>query len=118
MEPNGEKYAAYWDPSSLLRQLAARNPPNDIAHLRAFLIISNRILGLHRSIDMARTLRCVSVHDGIPHVLVKRKGWKEFKWEQILSLPAFPHISPWHLMQTYVAQTTHEGTPGVLYFFH
>jgi hypothetical protein len=70
------------------------------------------LLGLHRSIDLTRTLRTVSFAGSVPFVLIKRKGWRSYKWEEVMSIPSHPHISPWHLMQKYVAMTSHLVPPG------
>ena len=49
---------------------------------------------------------------GKPFILVQRKGWLYHKWEQVVSLPTYPNISPWHLLQHYVAKTCQQGPPG------
>ena len=80
---NVEKYAAFWDPAPLLFKL--NNTPvlwNDAEHVKQRLIICCRLLQLHRSVDLARTLRNVAFAQGSPFLQVKRKGWKTYKWEK------------------------------------
>ena len=43
---------------------------------------------------------------------VRRKGWKLFKWERVVAVPECPTISPFHLLQRYVAVTRRQGKPG------
>ena len=55
--------------------------------------------------------------NGIPFIQIKRKGWKMHKWERVVSLHERPQISPFHLMQAYVATTKSHGKPGGVYCF-
>ena len=93
-----EKYGTFWDPSMLVRHLAA-TPMNwdDVTELRDRLVICCKLLCLHRSCDLAHVLRTVSLVDGKPFMLLRRKGWKSPRWERVVSLPHL--ILPWHLMQ-------------------
>ena len=50
--------------------------------------------------------------NGTPFMLIRRKGWKVPKWEQIISIPEAPSISPWHLIQKYVELTSVDVPPG------
>ena len=109
------KYATFWDASIFLKNLV--NEPLDwasVGAVRARLIICWRLLGLHRSVDLARLQRCVSLVGSTPFVLVRQKGWRTPKWEQVLSLPSLPSVSPWHLLQAYVALTATHAAPGDL----
>ena len=104
-----EKYATFWSPLSLLQQLVAeplRTSPTIVA-LRDILLICCRLLLLHRSIDLARVLRKTSVVDGVPFLLIQRKGWSQHKWGKILNLLHLTHVSPWHLIVQYVRATAH-----------
>ena len=105
-----QKYASFWDPSPLLAKLDLSARPlhlYSIDELRKRLIICWRILSLHRGVDLSRTQRTVSLVGGKIFVLVQRKGWQFPKWEEVISLPEKPHLSPWHLMQEYVRRTAH-----------
>jgi hypothetical protein len=86
--------------------------PEDIKGHRDRLILVMRLLALHRGIDLARSLRTISVLQSKAFILVQRKGWVVPKWEQIINLPHSPNISPWHLLQKYVHLTATLGTPG------
>jgi hypothetical protein len=110
---NVEKYATFWSPIDLLNQLAASPvDPSDTAALRDRLILCCRLLMLHRSIDLSRVKRTVSTVGTSHFVLIQRKGWKQHKWERIISLPHLQGISPWHLLLQYVAITSHLMLPG------
>jgi hypothetical protein len=50
--------------------------------------------------------------DGTPFILIRRKGWHNYKWEKVISIPDYPEISPWHLMVKYVNLTQRQGKPG------
>ena len=85
-----------------------------LEQLRSRLIIVLRLLLLHRSVDLSRVLRTLSKVGGKYFILVQRKGWKTHRWEEILSFPDTPSISPWHLVRAYVAKTANfvpEGSP-------
>ena len=109
---NIEKYSHFWDPLPLLMELASNCIPSDISTLRDTLIIASRLLCLYRSSDLANIKRVVSVVNEVPFIQIKRKGWKVHKWERVVSLPECPQISPFHLMQAYVAKTRSHGKPG------
>ena len=116
---NVEKYSTFWSPTALLKTLVDQPLPPcpSVSTLRDRLILCCKLLLLHRSVDLSRVLRTTSVVDGIPFLLVQRKGWRQHKWEKILSLPHLPHVSPWHLIVQYVQATSHlvpEGSPLVL----
>ena len=49
---------------------------------------------------------------GVPYVKVKRKGQKFPKWERMVALKDCPQISPFHLLQAYVAATANYVQPG------
>ena len=111
---NVEKYATFWAPHQLLQQLAGTplSSHASLGDVRDRLILTWRLLGLYRSVDLARTVRTLSLFDGTPFVQVQRKCWTSHKWERVLRLPSLPHISPWHLMQKYVQLTAHLVPPG------
>ena len=83
---NVEKYGTFWDAEPVLRKLAGEplEPPDAneknfkafILRLRARLIVVSRLLCLFRSIDLANMTRTVSVVQGKPFILLKRKGCK------------------------------------------
>ena len=99
------KYAHFWNPQALVRQLVDTPLMDDTNHLRTRLILCCRIFCLHRSIDLARVLRSLSFVDDKAFVLIKRKGWHCHQWEQMISIPDCPSISPLHLMIKYVNLT-------------
>ena len=101
-----EKYATFWDPSKIIRRLA-QSTPRTVRQLRDRVILCSRLFGLHRSIDLARKFRTVSVVDGRYFLKVQRKGWKTPRWEEVVSIPEHENISPWHFIRSYVAQTAH-----------
>jgi hypothetical protein len=112
---NIEKYASFWDPLPLLRALQAQSLDTlkrDISSLRTQLILCCRLLCLYRSSDLANLQRVVSVLGKVPYIKIRRKGQKIFKWERVVSLPQFPQISPFHLLQLYVSLTRKMGKPG------
>jgi hypothetical protein len=110
---NVQKYASFWDAGQVLQALAATQlKPGDVGALRDRLILCCRLLALHRGVDLSRVVRTVSMVQGQPYILLKRKGWKTFKWEQVISLPHHPGISPWHLLQAYVQATHGQCHPG------
>ena len=112
---NIEKYATFWNPVTIVKRLATTPLSWDnIVELRDRLIIVSRIFCLLRSVDLSRLLRTVSVVHGTPYMLVQRKGWKVHKWEQSISLPSVPAISPGHLIQKYVDLTSNYVSPGPL----
>ena len=79
--------------------------------VRDRLMVVLRLVQLMRSIDLARTLRCTASEGGLHYFLVQRKGSNHFAWESFVELED-PSISPWHLAQRYVAQTSHQVKPG------
>ena len=111
---NVQKYASFWDANPILQAMADYHMTDltDLASVRDRLIISFRLLMLHRGVDLQRTLRSISFAQGSPFILVKRKGWKNYKWEQVISLPQHESISPFHLLKKYVALTASHGHPG------
>ena len=99
------KYASFWDASPVLEHLAAVSTPlgsMPLETLRSHLILTCRLLCLHRGIDLARTVRTVSFVGARPFVLLQRKGWTKPRWEELLVLDSCPILSPWHLMRAYV----------------
>ena len=111
------KYGAFWSAEPLLQQLLHATPTSSInlmplCELRLQLILVCRLLMLHRGIDLSRVLRTVSVLGGRPFMKIQRKGWKAHQWEEILSIPETKIISPWHLVQEYVARTSGKVPPG------
>ena len=109
-----EKYACFWSAGELLQALAAEPlaPDPSIASLRDRLILCCKLLLLHRSVDLSRVLRTTSMVGDSPFLMIQRKGWRQHKWEKILSLPSLPHISPWHLIVQYVNKTQFMAKPG------
>lgn len=113
------KYSSFFDAGKLLLSLEQEGLNwQSISELRTRLIVTWRLLHLHRSIDLQRTLRVISwVGEGEEKqyfILVQRKGWKHPRWEEILSLPERKEISPLHILVQYVRLTssmTKECTP-------
>ena len=68
----------------------------------------------HRGINLSRTLRTLSVVDGVPLILLRRKGWPHPKWEQLLKYDEIPCLSPFHVMQAYVQKTSFVAPGGPL----
>ena len=110
---NVEKYATFWNPETIVRSMAASTLDwHNVVELRNRLIFVCKLLCLHRSIDLSRLLRTVSVVNGTPFMLIQRKGWKTHKWEEIISISSAPSISPWHLIKKYVELTSNLVPPG------
>ena len=112
-----EKYACFWDARPVLLKLAETpfsffDDPSHLVDLRTQLILVARLLCLYRSVDLAQALRTCSVLHSKPFLKIKRKGQRFAKWERVLSVLDFPQISPFHLMQKYVALTRFQGKPG------
>ena len=84
----------------------------DVSAVRVRLILTCRLITLHRGIDLSRMKRTVSVVNGRPFIKLRRKGWKVENWEQIIALPELPCLSPWHLIQHYVSVNRLHGNPG------
>ena len=106
------KYAHFWNPRHLVRQLVDTPLNDSIDDMRTRLILCCRLFCLHRSIDLATVLRSLSFIDDKAFVLIKRKGWHCYNWEQMISIPDCPSISPLHLMIRYVTLTRLQGKPG------
>ena len=109
------KYASFWCPEPILRGLLeATKSLNALSlpDLRLSLLLSLRLLQLCRGIDLANILRTVSFVQNRPFIRIKRKGWRTHRWEEVISLEGSPPISPWHLLQEYVARTTGQSPPG------
>jgi hypothetical protein len=104
-----QKYATFWDPSPILQSLSQRPPLQHMSleMLRESLILTWRLLALHRGVDLSRTSRTISTVGPDCFVLIRRKGWKTEKWEQVLKISERPQISPFHLMLEYVRRTAH-----------
>jgi hypothetical protein len=110
-----QKYSHFWDAFPLLRGLAAAPLTLErlsLSELRLQLIIVCRLLCLHRGVDLAQMLRFCSTVGEKFFILIKRKGWKIHKWEEVPNIPSCPLISPKHLLEAYVAKTAHMGKPG------
>ena len=67
---------------------------NNIVAVRDRLIIVLRILGLYRSVDLANMHRKVSMVNDRPFIWVKRKGWQQHRWAELIVLDT-PSLSPW-----------------------
>ena len=94
---------------------------SDVTAVRDRLIVCCRLLALHRGIDLSRTLRAMSEVDGKFFVLIRRKGWRNFKWEQVIALPQAQSISHFHLMLHYVQMTKMhmaQGDPRCPFAYH
>ena len=101
------KYPIFWDMGSVLKKLASSPLDfSDVKQVRDRLILCWRLLGLYRSVDLAQVYRQVSWAGEKPFVLVKRKGWRAPRWEQVMVLEDV-HLSPWHLLCQYVKLTCH-----------
>ena len=110
-----ERYGAFWDPTPLLMHLAETNfvtLQEDLPKLRLHLILVCRLLCLYRSADLANLKRTASVLGGVPYIKIKRKGQKFPKWERVVAISEVRQISPFHLLQAYVAATQKQGHPG------
>ena len=119
---NIEKYGSFWDPEPILRALQAVPfdtlcHPDNLQTLRCQLIITCRLLCFYRSHDLATLKRTVSSLGGkTPFIKIKRKGHNVCKWENMVSLPQCPQVSPFHLLQAYVAATRNQGKVGGQFF--
>ena len=110
---NLQKYAVFWDPSPLMKHLSEKPLEEDVVSVRERLLILLRVLCLHRSVDLSRILRTVSVFEGRPFILIRRKGWTLYRWEEVPQVPHCPRVCPWTVLQKYVALTSFvkEGSP-------
>ena len=107
-----QKYAVFWDPSPVIHALSQRPVEQDIVSLRERLIILLRILCLHRSVDLSRVLRTVSLFEKRPFILIRRKGWTMYRWEEIPQVPECPAVCPWTVLQKYVTLTAGQAPAG------
>ena len=101
------KYSTFWSASTVVQKLAEK--PLDWSSLSAVrdrLILAWRLIQLTRSIDLARLYRRLSYVEDRPFVWIHRKGWPRPRWEEVVRLDACPAISPFHLLQCYVALTS------------
>ena len=80
--------------------------------LRDRLLLLLRLLSLHRSVDLSRTLRTASTMNQNFFVLVKRKGWTSYRWEEVPQVSGEPDICPVTIMKRYVSVTSGQGPPG------
>ena len=107
------KYSEFWDVEQVLSRMSAvKFDMASNVQVRNRLIMVLRFFQLMRSIDCARIKRTVSFLDGRPFILIQRKGWTTHRWEEVISLPDHPSISPWHLLKKYVQLTNDVGTQG------
>ena len=109
------KYPTFWSASTVVHKLAAQ-PLNwaSVGEVRDRLILAWRLIQLTRSIDLARLYRRISYVEDRPFVWIHRKGWPQPRWEEIVRLDACPGISPFHLLQRYVALTAHLPADSVV----
>ena len=100
------KYGAFFGAVPFLRRLLVR-PLNrsSISQVRDRLLIVWRLFQLYRSVDLEHARRAVSEVNGKCYILAKRKGWTEYRWDQVLSFPSNPDASPWHLLLLYAKLT-------------
>ena len=106
------KYSEFWDVEKVLARMSSVPlDSSSVMPLRDRLILVLRFFHLMRSIDCARIKRTISFMHDRPFILIRRKGWTQHRWEEIISLPDHPSISPWHLMKKYVQLTHDHGTP-------
>ena len=109
----GPKYTEVRDARLLLLQLKQQPLQWNVNHrLRDRLILLLRIFHLMRSVDCSRIKRTISFIVHRHFFLVCRKGWKHHQWEEIISLPHNPSLSPWHVLRQYVALTAAHVSPG------
>ena len=108
------RYTEFWDAGAVLKKLAGQ-PVNwhSIDEFRDRLIFVCRLLHLHRSIDLCRTLRTVSLQGDKMFILVRRKGMLAAQWEEVMKMDGGGGgISPLHLMKHYVHLTKSQAEPG------
>jgi hypothetical protein len=81
------RYTEFWDAGAVLKKLAGQ-PVNwhSIEEVRDRLIVVCRLLHLHRSIDLCRTLRTVSLQGDKMFILVRRKGMLAAQWEEVMKM--------------------------------
>jgi hypothetical protein len=109
-ETSVEKYADFWDAKELLLQIAST--PLDwenVQQIRDRTIIILRIFHLCRSIDLARSMRTKATQGQHQFWCLRRKGARSAKFEELISLPETPNISPTHLLLCYVQLTSSIG---------
>ena len=109
------RFATFWNANDVLKQLL-HTPlnSNSVKDVRERLILVWRLFALARSVDLARILRSFTLVRNSPYVLIQRKGWKTCKWEQVITLPETPEISPWHLLTCYAKLTSSHAPEGSL----
>ena len=117
------RYGGFWNPLPLFKKLAMSHVKwDDIQQVRDRLIIVLRLLHLMRSFDLSQVMRKVCFIDDAPMVWLKRKGWKEHRWVEVLrtcsrcapssvsssSLGMFSssQMCPWCLLKRYVHLTS------------
>jgi len=107
------KYSEFWEVEVVLQRMA-QVPLQwaSVPCVRARLLLVFRLFHLMRSVDCSRIQRTISFIGDRPFILVRRKGWSTHRWEEIISLPLQPSISPWHLLRHYVHLTQHHAPPG------
>jgi hypothetical protein len=107
------KYAAFWDATDYLEKLKGRPLNwNSIQQVRDRLILTWRFFQLSRSIDLSRTYRQISRVGDKVFISTKMKGWTKARWEEVLSLPSTPSLSPLHLLQRYALLTERLALPS------
>ena len=112
------RYPKFWNGARVIKRLAVENISwENVEQVRDRLILVSRLIGLHRSIDLARMYRKISFIDGKPFIWVQRKGWPIPRWEQVVRV-SNPLICPWTLLQQYVSLTHAQTAPGEPVFRH
>ena len=79
------RYSTFWDATTVLEKWA--HMPlywESIQEVRDRLIIIFRLLNLSRSIDLARTWRCLSQVGDQAFVLTQRKNQRRPQWEAVI----------------------------------
>ena len=100
------RYSTFWDATTVLDKLAHMALDwESIQEVRDRLIIIFRLLNLSRSIDLARTWRCMSQVGEQAFVLTQRKNQNRPQWEAVIKLKEPVALSPLALLMQYVRLT-------------
>ena len=111
------RYTAFWKVEDVLARLVTTPLSwTCVSDIRGRLLMVLRILHLMCSVDLSRIFRTVSFIGDRPFIRIQQKGWKEPRWEELISIPECPALSPWHLVKCYVALTASHAPAGARLF--
>jgi hypothetical protein len=111
------KYADFWDAKAILQKLLCEPLHwQDAQQVRNRAIILLRLLHLCRSIDLARSWRRQSHHQGSLWWWLQRKGARRPAFEKLMdfssTVPSLQRICPTAVLVQYVMLTSSLAKPG------